>query len=76
MGRAVRSTRLSAQETWAVEGLEQNMAGAIVEHDKWKRADTGIEYDWDGPLGPPYSDDDDAEDATEQLPMERGAGVQ
>lgn len=59
MGRAVRSTRLSAQETWAVEGSEENMAGAIVEHDEWKGADAGVEYDWDGPLGPPYSEDDE-----------------
>lgn len=58
MGRAVKSTRLSAQETWAVEGLEENMAGAIVEHDEWKRAYVGVEYDWDGPLGPPHSEGD------------------
>lgn len=66
MGRAVRSTRLTAQETWAVEGLEENMAGAIVEHDEWKRADIGVEYDWDGPLGPPYSGDTGAADASEE----------
>lgn len=66
VGRVVRSVRLSAHETWDVEGLEETMAGAIVEHDQWKRADPGEAYDWDGPLGPPYGDDDNAEDADEE----------
>lgn len=33
MGRVVRSARLSAEETWAAEGVEETMAGAIMEHD-------------------------------------------
>lgn len=51
MGRVVRLTRLSEEETWAAEGVEETMAGAIVEHDQWKRADPGVEYDLDRPLG-------------------------
>lgn len=62
MGREVRRTRLTAQETWNVEGLEMTMGGALKEHGEWTRAEPGQDYDWDGPLGPPFShgNDDDS----------------
>lgn len=54
MGRVIRHTRMTAQETWNVEGLEMTMGGALREHGEWTRAEPGEDYDWDGPLGPPF----------------------
>lgn len=54
MGRVIRYTRITAQETWSVEGLEMTMGGALREHGEWTRAEPGEDYDWDGPLGPPF----------------------
>lgn len=54
MGCVIRHTRMTAQETWNVEGLEMTMGGALREHGEWKYAELGEDYDWDGPLGPPF----------------------
>lgn len=53
MGRVVRHTRLTAQETSDVEMFESVMAGALKEKREWLRAKPGEDYDWDGPFGPP-----------------------
>lgn len=65
MGRVVRYTRLTAQETWNVEGLEMTMGGALAEHAEWTLAEAGEDYDWNGPLGPPFNSDDDEEEEGE-----------
>ncbi|KAI4594945.1 hypothetical protein KJ359_007468 [Pestalotiopsis sp. 9143b] len=55
MSHVIRQTRLTAQETWNVEGLEMTMGGALPEHGEWTRADIGEDYDWEGPFGPPFT---------------------
>ncbi|KUI70186.1 hypothetical protein VM1G_06139 [Cytospora mali] len=66
MGRVVRHTRMSADETWNVEVLETVMCGVLPERGEWMRAEPGEDYDWDGPLGPPSitgQGDDSEEDS-------------
>lgn len=53
MGRVIRHTRMTAQETWDVEGILLTMGSALIEKGPWMRAEPGEDYDWDGPFGPP-----------------------
>jgi hypothetical protein len=53
-GKTVRWRRRSAVE------LAQEMAlintASIDDHPVWTEAEIGEDYDWDGPLGPPWSE--------------------